>query len=298
MTVSQAISIYILKKQEYGRDYRKVAQVLHSFARSFGSLELSDLEARHVRLFLDKRRNLPATWYHKYMRLRGLFRYWAAQGELKRLPLPRKRAARPTEFYPHIFSRHQIRRLLCKVPITVCAPWCAIQAQTMENLLLFLYGTGLNVGEALRVKQEDIDMDSLTIKIPGISGRADRIVPIGTDIKRLVIRQIRISQASPMLFCAKSGKRLSHRTASITFRRLCTIAEVCRQKDSVYQPRLCDLRHTFAVHRIVFWYRRNVSIQEKLPLLAAYMGMVTVTAMEKYLLLTPSKYAKQLKQIG
>ena len=298
MTVSQAISIYILKKQEYGRDYRKIAQVLHSFGRLFGSLELSDLEARHVKLFLDRRRNLPATRYHKYMRLRGLFRYWVARGELKRLPLPRKRAAQPTEFYPHIFSKHQLRRLLHKVPVTVRAPWCVIRPQTMKNLLLFLYGTGLNVGEALRVRQEDIEMGSSTIKILGISGRADRIVPIGKDIKHLVTRQIKISRDSPMLFCTKSRKPLSHRTASITFRRLCTIAGVCRQKDAVYQPRLCDLRHTFAVHRIVFWYRSHVSIQKKLPLLAAYMGMVTVTAMEKYLLLTPAKYVKQVKQIG
>jgi integrase len=151
---------------------------------------------------------------------------------------------------------------------------------------------------AERLRSKGADLDNSAIKVLGTSGRADRHVPIGADIKRLVDRQMGISRGSPFLFCAKSGKQLGNRAASDTFRRLCVIAGVHRQKDSVYQPRLCDLRHTFAVHRIIFWYRRKVSIQKKLPLLAAYMGMITVTAMEKYLLLTPAKYAMQLRQIG
>jgi integrase len=33
-----------------------------------------------------------------------------------------------------------------------------------------------------------------------------------------------------------------------------------------------DLRHTFAVRRILAWYEAGVDVQAKLPLLATYMG--------------------------
>ena len=298
MTVAEAVAIYVQKKQEYGRDYRKVAQILNSFAAMCGETELPNLRARHVSLFLNRRRNLPATWYHKYMRIKGLLRYWAARGEFKRLPLPSRRASRPTEFYPHIFSRSQIARLLNKVPAAVRNSWCAVTPETMKNLILFLYGTGICVGEAIAIKPEHLDLPSSTVRILGTSGRADRILPFGSDIKRLIEKELKRSESAKTLFASKRGTPLNHRTLSITFRRLCLIAKVFRYKDAIYQPRLHDLRHTFAVHRITLWFQQKASVQKMLPLLAAYMGMVTVTAMEKYLLLAPPKYKPQIRQIG
>jgi integrase/recombinase XerD len=37
-------------------------------------------------------------------------------------------------------------------------------------------------------------------------------------------------------------------------------------------PRLHDLRHTFAVHRLEDWYRQGADLGAKLPVLSAYMG--------------------------
>jgi integrase/recombinase XerD len=302
VTVSEAVAAYVRKKQAYGRDYCKVAQSLNSFAATLGDLELSELRACHVALFLNKRRNLATTWYHKYMRIKALLRYWAARGELKRLPLPRRRASSATQFYPYIFSRLQIRQLLRKVAAAVRSPSCVIQSHTMKNLILFLYGTGLSVGDVLRIRLDDLDMQNATVKIVDIHGRADRIVPLGRDIKTLLIGHLRASGQSRKpgrpLFATKLDRQLNHATLRITFRRLCKSAMIWRQNDSVYQPRLHDLRHTFAVHRIILWHRQKASIPRMLPLLAAYMGMITVTAVEKYLLLAPSKYISQVRQVG
>ena len=32
------------------------------------------------------------------------------------------------------------------------------------------------------------------------------------------------------------------------------------------------MRHTYAVHRLLRWYREGVNVEAKLPLLATYMG--------------------------
>jgi integrase len=48
-------------------------------------------------------------------------------------------------------------------------------------------------------------------------------------------------------------------------------------------PRIHDLRHTFAVHRLLAWYRQGANLAAKLPLLSTYMGHSTITGTEIYL---------------
>ena len=52
-------------------------------------------------------------------------------------------------------------------------------------------------------------------------------------------------------------------------------------------PRVHDLRFTFAVHALVRWYRDGIDIQNKLPVLAAYMGHVSIVSTEYYLPFVP-----------
>lgn len=47
-----------------------------------------------------------------------------------------------------------------------------------------------------------------------------------------------------------------------------------------------DLRHTLAVHRLYQWYAEGVDVQNKLPLLSAYLGHDRLEHTEVYLHLT------------
>src|SRR5262249_1191251 len=51
-------------------------------------------------------------------------------------------------------------------------------------------------------------------------------------------------------------------------------------------PRLHDLRHTFAVHRLLRWYREGADVQSRLPLLATFMGHIGPQSTEVYLTIT------------
>jgi integrase/recombinase XerD len=44
-----------------------------------------------------------------------------------------------------------------------------------------------------------------------------------------------------------------------------------------------DLRHTFAVHALMRWYRTGADVQAKLPRLATYMGHVSIVSTAYYL---------------
>jgi len=58
------------------------------------------------------------------------------------------------------------------------------------------------------------------------------------------------------------------------------------------RPRLHDLRHTFAVHRLLRWYRDGVDVQSKLPLLSTFMGHVEVSSTQVYLTITSDLLAE------
>jgi site-specific recombinase XerD len=54
-----------------------------------------------------------------------------------------------------------------------------------------------------------------------------------------------------------------------------------------YQPRLHDLRHTFAVHRLTTWYQNGADVQRLLPKLSVYLGHVNLAGTQVYLSMTP-----------
>jgi integrase len=53
-----------------------------------------------------------------------------------------------------------------------------------------------------------------------------------------------------------------------------------------YQPRLHDFRHTFAVSRLIAWYREGKDVQRLLPHLSTYLGHYNVASTQRYLTMT------------
>ena len=51
-------------------------------------------------------------------------------------------------------------------------------------------------------------------------------------------------------------------------------------------PRLHDLRHSFAVFRLLSWYEQGVDLRAKLPFLATYLGHVGLETSQVYLHMT------------
>jgi len=48
-------------------------------------------------------------------------------------------------------------------------------------------------------------------------------------------------------------------------------------------PRIHDMRHSFAVSRLLAWHRNGANLYAKLPTLSTYLGHSTVTGTEVYL---------------
>ena len=88
------------------------------------------------------------------------------------------------------------------------------------------------------------------------------------------------------------GKRLNYNTVYGTFRQLLVQAELHSGKGP--GPRIHDLRHTFAVGRLLKWYQDGEDVNARLPWLATYMGHVKIANTMVYLHAT----AELLEEVG
>ncbi len=135
-------------------------------------------------------------------------------------------------------------------------------------------------------------------------GRFNRVrrIPIGQDLHS-VLRQylrstVRKNTQSANFFVGRDGRELNTDTLTKSFQRLRRVAGISRHDGAVYQPRMNDLRHTFAVHRLTAWFKQGADLNHLLPALAAYMGQVGLGSTERYLSMTPERFRDQLIKLS
>jgi site-specific recombinase XerD len=291
MKLSQAVDLYIQRKRDAGMRFDSPMRRLRSFLRHCGDIDLHHITTQQIIAFLDGSGSMPSGWSGKRGSLRSFFDYWAARGRLKSAPLPPSAPKITPSFVPYIYSRSDLRSLLDAVPRCQRKSACVMSEATFRTLLLFLYGTGMRLGEALRLRVMDLDLTLDLVTIRDTKFYKSRLVPLGPDLARLVREYLhqpgRRNQPYRLLFQAKSGGPLAVQIADTSFSRLRRIAGIERRDDSYFQPRLHDLRHTFAVHRLTEWYRQNADVQRLLPALSTYLGHVSLSATQRYLTMTP-----------
>lgn len=293
MKTSEVISMYVSHKRALGQRFRTEEVILRSFCRAIGNCPLANIEEETVLFFLNGNGPVTEFWAKKYRVLSGLYRFAVARGLATVPPLPRS-IPKPTTsaFVPYIYSHEELKRLLDAVP-AACAGRVPIEAEVFRTLLLLLYGAGLRIGEALALTLDDVDLQQAYLRIRETKFFKSRLVPMGRDLTGILTEYIhrrlghRAAPAEVPLFCFQNGLVLSQSAARSAFRRLRSHAGMIREGDARHQPRLHDLRHTAAVHRLIAWYRSGADLQELLPKLATYLGHVDLSATQRYLTLTP-----------
>ncbi|MBW8870066.1 MAG: tyrosine-type recombinase/integrase [Acidobacteriales bacterium] len=270
--------------------------------KQLGNVSLECVTVRQIMKFLDSPKSSPGTWILKYRLLRRFFDYWLVRGKIDILPMPVKRITKERPFSPYIYSQSEVRTLLKGVGESQKASRCRIDPITLRTVLIFIYGTGALIGEALRLLIEDIDLKKSSVTIRGNDFGRNRTIPIGPDLTNLLEKsfasRMRRSTTEQHFFLNIRGEALNRATVGDTFNRLRRVAGICRHDDACYQPRIYDLRHTFAVHRIAGWIKHGADLNRMLPALAAYMGLVSLRASEKYLYLTPERFHGQLNKLS
>jgi len=196
-------------------------------------------------------------------------------------------------FTPYIYTHAELKRLLNALE-DFPHPRIKLSSITLRALLLLLYGAALRISEALSLQLADVDLPAQLLTIRESKFYKTRLVPIGPrltdELTAYRVARCRVAPvASPeaAFFITRTGQPVTRGQAERVFRQLCERAGVRRTDGARYQPRLHDLRHTAAVHRLVAWYREGVDVERLLPNLATYLGHVHVAATQHYLTMTP-----------
>jgi len=291
MKLSEAIEIYIQHKQNAGMRFEASGDVLRSFLRRCGDMDLQHVTSEQATAFLDGSGVMPNTWNTKRGVLRAFVDYWVAHGRMRSSPLQHSRRKMSPSFVPYIYSRSELQSLLAAVSRCQQPVDCVMSAATFRTLLLLLYGTGMRLGEAIRLRLLDVDLTISLATIRDTKFYKSRLVPLGPAIMKMILQYLQLpgqrSQHRRWLFQRKDGGPLSGQVVTAAFARLRRIAGVERHDGSYFQPRLHDLRHTFAVHRLTEWYRQGADVQRLLPALSTYLGHVNLSGTQSYLSMTP-----------
>lgn len=200
-----------------------------------------ELLPTHLRAFLaDMRRNgkdgngvSPATLDQFWRTLNTFFNWAVAEGELPENPM--KRVRRPK------VPRRKVNRLDCKqaAKLLTLVRHSAL-ADRNEAIVSLMLDTGLRVGELVRLKLSDVDLDRGTFKVIG-KGNKEREVPLEEASTAALRRYLdkRPQAEIEALFLSRSGKPLTGNAVRLMLHRLRDKLDV----DRLY-PHL--LRHTFA----------------------------------------------------
>jgi integrase/recombinase XerD len=292
MRLFEIVASHVTHKQAMGMRFRTAARILQSFCRAAGEVTMQEVTAGQVLAFLAGTGPVTRFWERKHSALAGFYKFAVARGHVDRSPLPRTVPQPLKAFVPYIYSHEELRRLLDAVAVTD-HPRCRIDPDTHRTLLLLLYGAGLRISEALALTLADVDLDSGILCIRESKFYKTRLVLIGADLIRILTlytgrrRQRHSEAASPFLVSRKDGV-VTRQNAEMAFCRLRIRANVmCETVCARHQPRLHDLRHSFAVHRLISWYRDGADVQRLLPKLSTYLGHVDISGTQRYLTQTP-----------
>ena len=290
---------YLELKRSVGAKYRTEEGTLADFDRFLREESINSPHAvtqKTVHRWLGRMSCGPITLRHKVHLIARLFNHLLALGIVTHNPADfmlttGKRIAYPS-FRPYIFSKQEVAAILEEARKLPSYPQFPLRPQTCCMIITLLYALGLRLGEACHLHINDVDLDQATLFIRDTKFHKSRTVPFGPrlrkhleeylDVRRTVFPPLR---ADDSLFVALQRRSVGLNTIEHTFRKLIKKAGIAASPGR-RQPRLHDLRHTFAVQRLLRWYREGAEVQSKLPLLSTFMGHIDLKSTQFYLDIT------------
>lgn len=292
MRLQDLVETYIDYKRSLGMRFRTDANTLRAFSRTIGEVAVDDIKPEPVLAFIAGDGPVTTNWRHKFRVLGSFYRYALGRGFATVSPLPTSLPQFPPPLTPYIYSVNELERLLAATD-TLQAENSPLHATSMRTLLLLLYGTGMRIGEALAITLHDVDLVQQILTIHNTKFFKTRLVPIGPRMTAALAdyasrrRQLPMPVGEDSAFIAtRTGKRWHYRNVNKYFGRVRRAAGIERESSARYQPRIHDLRHTAAAHRVIAWYRSGANVQRLLPHLATYLGHVDVGSTQRYLYMT------------
>jgi integrase len=284
---------YISLRQALGRSFQSASYVLFSLDRFLCELgaPLADLTAETFRQWCQTMESVSSTTRLARMHIvRNFCLYRRRRAPDCFVPDPSQFPKASPRAGPYIFSNIEVAKLLHhsnSIPVLVRSP---LRAATTRLAVVLLYTTGIRRGELLRLTRADYNPLERTLTIHSSKFYKSRILPLPNDVsmevetflkKHKSVRP-RLPDDAPLILNPRcGGQAYSGTQLRKTLHMLFNLDGI--QKTDGRLPRIHDFRFSFAVNVLLRWYRSGFNVQAKLPLLAAYMGHVSVLSTYYYM---------------
>ena len=282
------IENFISLRRLSGTDYHSQARLLGYFDRFL--VEQHVHQPRMTPEVCDRyqqslMRLAPRSQSNRFCVVRQLCEYLARGDPLSYIPEPLRSPSSRRAHRPYVFTHEEVRALLTaalRLP-----PPGSLRPHTYRTLFGLLYSTGIRVGEAMALNIVHFLPAEQRLYIAEGKFRKARWVALSAStsrelqqyMERRIEKEPRLPD-SPLLLNERR-QRLCHPTVRTAFMHMleqCGITWTRRAG-----PRIHDIRHTFAVHRLLAWYRDGEDVNARLQVLATYMGHVDISSTQVYL---------------
>jgi integrase len=293
---------YLLERRQLGFGMRTPLHTLPSFARFVQTAKHTgpltvELMAQWARQAKGGKAG-AATCARKLAALRP-FLGWLQQFEpATEVPDDWSFGPIPGRVAPHIYRPEEIVALL--LAARRLGPCGDLRAATYETLFGLIASTGLRISEALALADVEVDLDAGVLTVRQTKFGKSRLVPVHpsaiqplAEYRALRRLQARNTPLTPFFVGSRGvrrGEPLGGRQVHRIFAQLRSqLGWVDRGGHG--QPRVHDLRHSFAVQRLILWHEQGVDIDQRMLALSTFMGHVKISYTYWYLTGVPELMA-------
>jgi integrase len=187
---------------------------------------------------------------------------------------------------PHIYTDQEIVELLQHAALL--PPNGGLRPLTYNILFGLIASTGLRISEALSLLDTDVNIKDASLTIRQTKFNKSRYLPLHeSTVQALSQYRLRRNLTIPTdpdmsFFVSNEGLPLSVRSVDYVFNQLrAHIGWVPR--GDYPNPRIHDLRHTFAVRRVQQWHAQGVAVEHGMFWLCTYLGHAKISDTYWYL---------------
>lgn len=294
-----SVRAYVALHQSLGRQYERPRRILQHIDRFLQTAGVRSIQAITSTLIEQWAEGITSGRATRRVTIRVVHRFFSYLNDLKIVmhnpvsALLGKEGRLPrSAFKPFIFTSDQVAAILAEARQLSSTSYCPLKSETCYTMIALLYALGLRHGEARRLRIGDLDLDRGLLFINQTKFYKNRYVPFGPKVAECLRRffNVRRTVLKPLhpddpLFVTLWRAPVDHHFLLRAFRGILDFLNI-RGPERHQAPRLHDLRHTFAVHRLLRWYREEQDVASRLPLLTTFMGHVDTRSTEVYLTIT------------
>ena len=215
-------------------------------------------------------------------------RFLHAEDRGHEVPARNPFAVRKTRPIPYIYTPDEIARILDAAGTLRRQQPNPLRRELYITMFGLIAATGLRVSEAIALRLDDVWPDGV-LHIRETKFCKSRLVPLHPTVvealNRYLERRRRIAADSEHLFPSVRHRALCPSTVNYTFRCLLRRADIAPGRRR--QPRIHDLRHTFATRALEQCGAERGEVARHFVALSTYLGHVDIRNTYWYLQATP-----------